>query len=272
MGKDTKIEWADSTQNLQMGCDGCELWTEKLHQCYAGVLTERYAGLNGWPASFNQPATFPYRLDAAEKWPDLTGTDRPNKPWLNGLPRQIFLDDMGDTFTESLPIDWLAEHSFRMGATPHTYMVLTKRPRRAVKFADLMGAALPTNFYFGTSVTTQATVKRAADLVQIATNPLFLSVEPLLEPVTIPLSVLQRYRLVIIGGESGNDARPCNFQWIQSLIEQCRNAGIGIFVKQLGANVYNGPRPENYGKKGGDWTKWPKEFRIREFPDPRRLA
>src|SRR4051812_33920511 len=107
MGNKTSIEWADSTLNLEMGCDGCELRNDQTDTCYAGKLTDRFAGLTGWPEAFDKPKLFLHRLDGALRWSDLTGKQRPEKPWLNGLPRIIFLDDMGDTFTESLPEDWL---------------------------------------------------------------------------------------------------------------------------------------------------------------------
>ena len=43
MGERTQIEWADSTLNLEMGCDGCELWNleASVKRCYAGTLTQR---------------------------------------------------------------------------------------------------------------------------------------------------------------------------------------------------------------------------------------
>jgi len=105
MPKDTNIHWCDSSVNLMMGCDGCELWREGSRHCYAGTLTLRHAGRKGWPESFDRPRLFPERLAGALRWPDLTGTARPGKPWLDGLPRVVFVNDMGDTFTESLPPD-----------------------------------------------------------------------------------------------------------------------------------------------------------------------
>src|SRR5262249_10079569 len=95
-----------------MGCDGCELWNEILHSCYAGRLTERFAGQPGWSDRFDKPKVFLERIDRAIRWPDLTGTTWeahkkiPAKPWLDGYPRTICFNDMGDTFTESLPVDW----------------------------------------------------------------------------------------------------------------------------------------------------------------------
>lgn len=73
MGIHTLIEWADSTVNGQMGCKGCELWIpdKGVRRCYAGVLTERYAGQKGWPVAFDQPTTFPERILQACKWKSL---------------------------------------------------------------------------------------------------------------------------------------------------------------------------------------------------------
>jgi protein gp37 len=132
----TDIQWCDSTLNLQMGCDGCELWNPKagVRKCYAGQLTERRSPTKGWPDKFGLPRIFPERIAQTPKWKDLTDTDRPDKPWLNGLPRLVFLNDMGDTFTKSLPIDWLEEFIPALENTPHIYIVLTKRADRMRTF------------------------------------------------------------------------------------------------------------------------------------------
>jgi protein gp37 len=92
---------------------------------------------------------------------------------------------------------------------------------------------------------------------------------------------------VIIGGESGPGARPCNVGWIQSLLAQCQLAGVPCFVKQLGdycvtdnANCQDWPdeiliqgEGEGFaagrvllGKKGGDPSEWPEDLRVRKFP------
>ncbi|WP_425618075.1 DUF5131 family protein [Anatilimnocola sp. NA78] len=111
---------------------------------------------------------------------------------------------------------------------------------------------------------------------------------------------------IIVGGESGPGARPCDIQWIRSIIAQCRAAGVACFVKQLGSNAvdssrrdvwcngkhhYTRPKTDPDGvlaeagtrpgysvtdhqlsrlltdKKGGDWNEWPEDLRVREFPE-----
>lgn len=260
----TKIEWTDSTINAMMGCDGCELWSKKVRNCYAGNMTARYAGQAGWPKSFDQPTMFPDRIMKAASWSDLTGKDRPEKPWLNGLPRHIFLDDMGDTFTESLPVDWIRPHIKAMEKSPHVWMFLTKRPRRMLAFFESLGY-VPRNFMLGTTVTTQRTadirLKYLSAIGDIDKSVrLWISAEPLLEEVDLGKWLRNQYGqlidLVIIGGESGPSARPMNPHWAKSMIWECQSSAVDVFVKQLGGK----------SEKGGDMSKWPEHLRIREFP------
>lgn len=292
MAVTTHIEWCDSTLNLQMGCDGCELWRpdQGVRRCYAGQITQRYGGKSpGYPASFEQPKLFIERLRDVIKWSDLTGTAREDKPWLNGHPRLIFLNDMGDTFTESLPVDWLNNiftvcpkgHPFpivqylekddvcccsrcaitwkaeplilAMMRVPHNYLILSKRPRR---MAEYFGNKVLQQFWLGTSITSRATLPRIAALRAIPGYTKFLSIEPLIEDIgKIDLS---RIDWVIVGGESGPSARHMNLDWARSLRDQCREANIPYFFKQKG-----GVRD-----KGGDLASIPEDLRIRELPAP----
>ena len=92
---------------------------------------------------------------------------------------------------------------------------------------------------------------------------------------------------VIVGGESGPHARPCELAWVRSLVRQCREAGAACFVKQLGAaasDERNGLAgaalevPEEArglvslrlkDPKGGDVGEWPEDLRVRQFPEVR---
>ena len=80
---------------------------------------------------------------------------------------------------------------------------------------------------------------------------------------------------VIVGGESGPGARPMDVRWMEDIVNQCREAGVPVFVKQLGADPYCSPQPPRGGtgyvldlkdSKGGDMHEWPEHLRIREFP------
>jgi hypothetical protein len=118
----------------------------------------------------------------------------------------------------------------------------------------------------------------------------FLSAEPLLEEIMhIDLRGIE---WVIIGGESGPNARPCDVDWIRSLVAWCLAMGVPAFVKQLGAHVeamdvdsvhpwddFPGTPKLSPGilrlhtsrvhlehPKGGDPDEWPLGLRVREFP------
>lgn len=134
----------------------------------------------------------------------------------------------------------------------------------------------PANVMLLTSVEDQlAAAKRIPELLKIPAARRGLSCEPLLGPVDIQAALNKmpfqigggnaELHWIIVGGESGPDARPCNFEWIRRIKDDCTAAGVPVFVKQLGANSYvpapNGPITE----KGGDMDQWPAYLRVREF-------
>lgn len=244
MGKETNISWCDSTVNGQMGCDGCELWSKSEQTCYAGRLTAVYGGRKGWPISFDQPALFPERIVNAAKWGDLTGRQRPSKPWLGGLPRVIFLNDMGDTFTESLPYDWLAPYMGAMMASPHIWQILTKRPQRAVKFFKELGY-VPANFWIGVSVTSPANANRIKYLADLPGDPVrFVSYEPALAAVDFrPFLADGLIDWLIGGGESGPGCRYSDPAWFRAAAQACKAAAVPYYHKQNGGEA----------KIGGEW-------------------
>lgn len=73
---------------------------------------------------------------------------------------------------------------------------------------------------------------------------------------------------LIIGGESGPKARPCNVDWIRGIVRQGESAGVPVFVKQLGANPQAAGRCAGcFDPKGGDPAEWPTDLRVREWPN-----
>jgi protein gp37 len=277
MGKDTSIEYADSSGNLQMGCDGCELWNEAtgIFTCYAGTQTRKYEGRKGWPVKFEQPEIFPYRLDEIVGWSDLNGQDRRLKPWLSGLPRVVFLNDMGDAWTKSLPLDWMQPYISRLAASPHFYLALTKNHKRMIRFwLDVMGGRVPSNFILGVSVTSPETASRAVDLAAFKQETgnrakIWVSYEPALG-LPSKLHALIKYKLIdwiVPGGESDQQtaARFTEPETILQVIEWGERYGVPVFVKQLGAPLACALGLED--AKGGDWTEWPDEFKVRKMPE-----
>lgn len=172
----------------------------------------------------------------------------------------------------------------------------------------------PHNVWIGTSIENQAAAdERIPHLLKVPAVVRFLSMEPLLGPVdlTLGLEEFNAYdpmlnrkpspiHWVIVGGESGNGARPCEVESVHSLVQQCRAAGVSSFVKQLGAHpqldyyceddsirewAFNerhslvgwdesdgqpptGTKIEIHlrDRKGGDIEVFPEDLRVREFP------
>ena len=105
MGRETEIQWCDSTINPTTGCDGCELWSKNDRSCYAGNYHEaRLASAMPvlYAKDFNEVRLVEGRVKQAANWADLMGVDRigmkhvSDKPWLSKYPRIIFISDMGD--------------------------------------------------------------------------------------------------------------------------------------------------------------------------------
>lgn len=268
VAKFTKIQWAHSSLNLMAGCDGCELWIPQkgIFKCYAGKQIDGdgkrpgFKGQKGWPLSFDRPTLFLDRLDEALKWGPPTEKERALKPWIPNYPRLIFLNDMGDTFTKSLPLEWLAPILPKLAASPHIWMILTKRPARMVDFSRLH--RFPRNVWVGTSITSESTIARADHLRLVQTDgPRFLSIEPIWG--FIPEATYQGINWAIVGGESGDGATETRLSWTNKVVGDCFSRDVPVFVKQLGSRVIDWGTKDSHG---GDWSEFPEELQVRELP------
>lgn len=276
MAVSTKIQWCDSTCNPTMGCEGCELWTSKVKKCYAGMLHRRFGGATrGYSPTFEEITYWPGRMEEAARWRDLRGMKRPDKPWLDGLPRLIFVSDMSDALSSEVPFEFL-ENEIIANVTSdlgqrHCWLWLTKRPDRMAKFSAYLtekGTAWPQNLWAGTSITSQTTTSRIRHLLKVGNDSTirFLSVEP--QYVSIDLTPwLPNLDWIIQGGESGPSANDFDVAWAYSLIRDCRAHDVPYFLKQLGAVVRsNGSELTFDDGHAGDWAEWPKQLRVRQLP------
>lgn len=278
----TKIQWCDSTCNPTMGCDGCELWDKTKKKCYAGVLHTRFGGATpGYAPTFEEVTLFPGRMEQATKWRDLRDTERVDKPWLNGLPRLIFVSDMSDALSKAVTFDYLNDEVIRNVTSElgerHQWLWLTKRPARMAKFSNWLAKRnqiWPSNLWVGTSVTNQQKTSRITPLTEIgsADTIRFLSVEPQYGQIDLE-QWLPQLQWVIQGGESGHGAKAFDISWAISLISQCRQHGVPYFLKQLGANVvHEGRRLRFNDGHAGDWSEWQSELQVREMPELQSLG
>jgi protein gp37 len=125
------------------------------------------------------------------------------------------------------------------------------------------------NVWIGTSVEDQPRAdERISELLQVPAALRFLSCEPLLGPIDLGLKRLGDRGIdwVIGGGES--NGRPCDVAWIRSIVDQCKSAGVPVFVKQLGSDPRHGlERLDLRHSHGGDPSEWPEDLRVREMPE-----
>jgi protein gp37 len=236
--------------------------------------------------------------------------------------RRVFLGSLMDWLDPEVPAEWLADALDVIRQCPELeFLCVTKRPElfKARRSEVLMHAQTTGNmrllsfvFHWGNedgppqpppNVTILASVEdqRSADeripaLLRIPAVRHCLSIEPLIGPVLLERSMAgypprsetgasemrDVLRWVIVGGESGPRARPCNVEWIRDIVRQCKEASVPCFVKQVGSNVRDSDRAAwpvhlrsvahqqriiTTHPKGGDPTEWPEDLRVREFPE-----
>lgn len=273
------------------GCDNC--YAVRVTQRIAGYGNEKYAGLvNSGKSHFNGVV----KCHEA----DLAGPLRKRKA------TTYFVNSMSDLFHDRVPFDFIDKVFAVMAMCPeHKFLVLTKRADRMEEYfkaseaelfdrwqtaacatsvgnspcaAGLVGERLDwplANVGLGVSVEDQEQVeKRIPPLLRVPAAMRFLSCEPLLGPLVLPLkfcgkcfgftatievnngkdwgcAICKTYKgsykgrawhpesitgidWVIVGGESGHNARPINPKWVRRIREQCKEAEVPFFFKQWG--------------------------------------
>jgi len=210
-----KIEWTEQTWNPSAGCtkisSGCK-------NCYAEAMAIRLQamGVEGYENGFKFNIV-PSRL---------------NDPFKRKKPTVYFVNSMSDIFHKDMPEDYLNKIFNVIEETPqHTYQILTKREDRM--FMYLSKRNIPKNIWLGVTVDNRKEgLPRIDKLRQLKATVLFLSVEPLLEDLGI--INLKNIDWVIVGGESGNRARPMEKEWIVNIKQQCEIEDVAFFFKQWG--------------------------------------
>ncbi|MFD0366309.1 DUF5131 family protein [Nocardia sp. GCM10030253] len=276
----TGIEWTETTWNPVTGCDrisaGCD-------NCYALAMAKRLKAMgsdkyqrDGDPRTSGPGFAVTMHRGALEiplRW---------------RAPRLVFVNSMSDLFHAKVSEEFVRAVLDVVRATPqHTYQVLTKRPSRARRLTE-RGLEFPPNLWLGTSVENGATTHRITDLLATPATVRFLSCEPLLGPLDLDRFLFpsacpagcgcrwpddaDRFECgcpercnqqrptpaidwVIVGGESGPNARPMQPDWVRDLRDQCVEAGTAFFFKQWG-----GRTPKSAGREldGQIWNQFPR--------------
>src|SRR2546423_2249835 len=214
MGTKSAIEWTESTWNPVTGCTkispGCD-------HCYAERLALRLQAM-GQPNYANG-----FKLTVQERMLEL--------PLRWKLPQVIFVNSMSDLFHKEVTTEYVHRVFDVMNrASWHRFQVLTKRSQRLVRLSHTL--SWRPNIWMGVSVESQDYKFRIDHLRETQAHVKFISLEPLLGPLS-NLN-LQGIDWVIVGGESGPGARLMRREWVLDIRDQCQAAGVPFFFKQWG--------------------------------------
>lgn len=214
MSLSTAIEWTDSTWNPVTGCtkvsSGCT-------HCYAERLALRLQAMgnpnykNGFSVALHEEA-----LTLPLKWKK---------------PQTIFVNSMSDLFHEDIPLEFILRvFDIMRRADWHCFQILTKRSERMLELSPQLPWA--SNIWMGVTVEAANYTQRIEHLKNTGAAVKFLSLEPLLNPIH-NLS-LHGIDWVIVGGESGPNARPIEKEWVIDIRNQCQHNSVPFFFKQWG--------------------------------------
>ncbi|NLE03636.1 MAG: phage Gp37/Gp68 family protein [Crenarchaeota archaeon] len=210
----TKIEWTEKTWNPITGCtkisDGCL-------NCYAAVMSRRLKAM-GQKKYKNE-----FKLTLHE--------NVLREPYKWKKPHTIFVCSMSDLFHDKVPFEFIDKVFKTIEQTPHhQYQLLTKRAERMHLY--FQSRPIPKNVWLGVTVENKKSKERIDFLRPLPASVLFLSCEPLLED--LEKLDLTNIDWVIVGGESGSNARPMKESWVLSIKEQSEAQDTTFFFKQWG--------------------------------------
>lgn len=230
----TKIEWTERTWNPVTGCtkqsSGCA-------HCYAETMARRLhaMGLKKYSNGF-ELTLHPESLDEPLAWKKGSS---------------IFVCSMSDLFHPNVPFEFIDKVMATIEATPqHRYQLLTKRAERMAEYFSMR--EVPVNAWLGVTVECRQVLSRIDALRSIEDATVrFLSCEPLLEDLgDFDLTGIQ---WMIVGGESGPNARPMHEQWVLNLRQLAKRHRVSFFFKQWGTWGRDGVKRSKHanGKKLG---------------------
>lgn len=234
--KNSRIEWTDHTFNPWIGCtevsSGCD-------NCYARETFDGRRKMVRWGACQ------PRHRTSLQNW---------HQPYVwnqeaqrSGTHPRVFCASLADVFDSEVDDLWRSDlFTVIDDCRDLKWLILTKRLDNACEFLDMLteaGWPWP-HVWIGASVETQAQAAiRIPALIQIPAAGRFLSIEPMLGPMTVQYPAIHDWMnsghligvdWVIAGGESGKLARPTHPNWIRAMRDQCQHDGRPFFFKGWG--------------------------------------
>lgn len=235
MAMNSKIEWTDHTFNPWIGCTKV---SPACDNCYAEALMDSRYGRVRWGAGEDRSRTAPSTWKQPLKWNKLAAA--------SGERPFVFCASLADVFDNEVDERWRHDLFALIEATPQlVWLLLTKRIGNVLKMTDVskVGSAgyLPSNVAVGATMANQeeydrdrmklAEVKACRDILFT-----FGSFEPLLG-----LTIVDKHApdWIIVGGESGSNARPMQLPWARHLRSQAIELGRVFNFKQVGGRGSN---------------------------------
>ena len=240
--KQSKIEWTEATWNPSIGCNkistGCK-------HCYAEVMARRLQAMHtpGYEKGF-EFTILPDRLEM---------------PLSIKKPTKFFVNSMSDLFHEKMPFEYLDKVFDTIRRSPqHHYQILTKRANILAEYFKDRQA--PDNVWLGVTVESIEVKYRMDILRSIPAKIRFISMEPLVSDLgELDLTDIH---WVIVGGESGNQARAMNENWVINIKKQCKEQNVAFFFKQWGTwgvdGIKRNKKANGSKLQGKEWKEEPK--------------
>lgn len=257
MGRETGISWTNHTFNPWRGCDEV---SEACDDCYAKRMAKRTPQMLGQWGDMAEGGT---RVVAVDKtWNDPLRWDA--DAFKSRERRRVFCCSIADVFEEwqgpmtdkdnsiiykgnklPLTMEDCRQRLFAMiqKTTWLNWLLLTKRPEHQKRWLEEFyrdNKPLLTNVWAGTTVELQDYASRLDTLLETNAVRLWVSVEPLLGPITLEKWLATGLLdWVIVGGEASGPgstrrARVMKAKWVDALFEECQKYGVAFFFKQWG--------------------------------------
>ena len=293
MGENSGIAWTDHSFNPWWGCEkispGCK-------HCYADTFSRRVGHGARLPLLWGPESE--RRLFGDKHWAEPLKWNRDAER--DGVRRRVFCASMADVFEDRPELEAPRERLRLLISKTHglDWLLLTKRPENADRLWQSASIAVwergssivwergtntpgwPSNVWLGTTAENQEMAnRRIQHLLAVPATVRFLSCEPLLEPIVLGTFGYQldpKRFWVICGGESGPNARLFDLRWARALRDQCRDAAVPFFMKQIGAHAVESVTEGTSGMGGIGWptkdragadpSEWPADLRVRGWP------
>lgn len=279
----TGIPYLTETWNPITGCSGrgckARCWARDMVRRFPAIHTSQRDPTDERPImSFGDVVFHPDRLSKPLHW---------------RKPRVVGVCFMGDMFDEEVKDEWIARVWCEMHhhALKHEFIILTKQPGQMAEWYSKCGSGgglgwithnntEPENAYNGTgiivgtdktwplpnvwngvSITDQEDADRMIpDLLRVPGHK-WISLEPMMGKIDLQSSWrlglfwLDKISLMVVGCHSNPRRYPCPEGWIDSIVDQCQQAGVSVYVKQVDIG----------GKCVRDIDRFPPNLRVREI-------